>query len=280
MPIHDQSYRHYRGTKDSTRSAWTVIATTGIKSFLRRRAFMGVLIFAWIPFIIRAVQFYLAANYPQFANVIAPTKETFRQILEQQSFFVFVTTIYVGAGLIANDRRANALQIYLSKPLTRADYVAGKATILIAFLLLITWVPAILLLILQGMFAASFQFLRENLYLVPAITIASLLQTLVAAFTMLALSSLSKSSRYVAIMYTGIMLFTDAIYGVLRLVTRGTSVSWVSFTNSLDQVGDVIFRVPPRYETPVLVSFIVLLGLVVVSLSILERRVRGVEVVA
>jgi hypothetical protein len=42
----------------------------------------------------------------------------------------------------------------------------------------------------------------------------------------------------------------------------------------------VIFRVPPRYETPVLVSFIVLLGLVVVSLSILERRVRGVEVVA
>lgn len=280
MPIHDQSYRHYRGTRDTTRSAWTVIATTGIKSFLRRRAFMGVLIFAWIPFIIRAVQFYLAANYPQFANVIAPTKETFRQILEQQNFFVFVTTIYVGAGLIANDRRANALQIYLSKPLTRADYIAGKASILLAFLLLITWVPAILLLILQGMFAASFQFLRDNLYLIPAITIASLLETLVAAFTMLALSSLSKSSRYVAIMYTGIMLFTDAIYGVLRLVTSGTSVSWVSFTNSLDQVGDVIFRVPPRYETPALVSFIVLLGLVVVSLSILERRVRGVEVVA
>jgi hypothetical protein len=141
-------------------------------------------------------------------------------------------------------------------------------------------VPAMLLLLLQGMFAASFQFLRENLYLVPAITIAALLETLVAAFTMLALSSLSKSSRYVAIMYTGIMLFTNAIYGVLRLVTRGTSVSWVSFTASLEQVGDVIFRVPPRYETPVLVSFIVLLGLVVISLSILERRVRGVEVVA
>ncbi len=55
-----------------------MIATTGIKSFLRRRAFMGVLIFAWIPFIIRAVQFYLAANYPQFANLVAPTTETFR----------------------------------------------------------------------------------------------------------------------------------------------------------------------------------------------------------
>jgi hypothetical protein len=30
MPIHDQSYRHYRGTRENSRSAWTVIATTGI----------------------------------------------------------------------------------------------------------------------------------------------------------------------------------------------------------------------------------------------------------
>jgi ABC-2 type transport system permease protein len=280
MPIHDQSYRHYRGTREDTRSAWTVIAITGIKSFLRRRGFLGVLVFAWVPFIVRAVQFYLAANYPQFANLIAPTPQTFRSFLEAQSFVVFVTTIYVGAGLIANDRRANALQIYLSKPLTRADYIAGKAAILVTFLLFITWVPALLLLLLQAMFAASFAFIRENLYLIPAITVASLVETLVATFTMLALSSLSKSSRYVAIMYTGIMLFTNAIYGVMRLVTRGTTVSWVSFTASLEQVGDVIFRVTPRYETPVAVSFIVLLALVVVSLSVLERRVRGVEVVA
>jgi uncharacterized membrane protein YhaH (DUF805 family) len=76
------------------------------------------------------------------------------------------------------------------------------------------------------------------------------------------------------------MLFTNAIFGVLRMVTSSTKISWVSFTASVEQVGDVIFRVPPRYETPVLVSFIVLLALVVVSLSILERRVRGVEVVA
>jgi ABC-2 type transport system permease protein len=280
MPIHDQSYRHYRGTRENSRSAWTVIATTGIKSFLRRRAFLGVLAFAWIQFTVRAVQFYLAANYPQFATVIAPTAETFRNFLENQSFFVFVTTIYVGAGLIANDRRANALQIYLSKPLTRADYVAGKATILLTFLLLITFVPAMLLLLLQGMFAASFQFLREHIYLVPAITITALVESLVAACTMLALSSLSKSSRYVAIMYTGIMLFTNAIYGVLRLVTGGTAVSWVSFTASLEQVGDAVFRLPLSYDTPVMVSLIVLLALVVVSLSVLERRVRGVEVVA
>ena len=51
----------------------------------------------------------------------------FRQFLEQQQIFVFFVTVYVGAGLIANDRRANALQIYLSKPLTRANTSSGSS---------------------------------------------------------------------------------------------------------------------------------------------------------
>ena len=78
---------------------------------VRKRAFLGLMLFAWMPFVVRAVQIYLATNFPQMA-LIAPTAETFREFLEQQDFFVFVVTIYVGAGLIANDRRANALQIY------------------------------------------------------------------------------------------------------------------------------------------------------------------------
>ena len=82
-------------------------------------------------------------------SILAPTAETFRQFLEQQDFFVFFITVYVGAGLIANDRRANALQIYLSKPLMRSEYIAGKLAMLFAFLLLVTLVPALLLLMLQ-----------------------------------------------------------------------------------------------------------------------------------
>jgi ABC-2 type transport system permease protein len=280
MPIHDQSYRRYRGQREDVRSAWTVIALTGIKGLLKKRQFLFMLFFAFMPFIIRAAQIYLAANYPQLNTFAAPSAKTFRSFLEQQSFFVFIMTIYVGSGLIANDRLANALQIYLSKPLTRSDYIAGKMAILVAFLLLVTWVPAMLLLMLQVLFTASFQFMRENIFLIPAITLASLLIVLIAAFTMLALSSLSKSSRYVAILYAGIMLFTNAIYGVVRLVTHSTGVSWISFTASLDQVCDFIFRLPLRYDTPVAVSFVVLLGLMTVSFSVLERRVRGVEVIA
>jgi len=129
MPIHDQGYRRYGGSKAPLGQGWTVIARAGIRSMFAKRAFLGLLLLAWFPFFVRAVQFYAAANLPQ-AAMLAPSADTFRQFLDQQATFVFFVTVYVGAGLIANDRRANALQIYLSKPLTRAEYVFGKLAIL------------------------------------------------------------------------------------------------------------------------------------------------------
>ena len=279
MPIHDQSYRRYGGVKAALGRSWTVIAQAGIMNMIRKRAFIGLLLFAWFPFVVRAVQIYFASNYAQVEALLAPDAKMFRDFLEQQDFFVFVMTIYVGAGLIANDRRANALQIYLSKPLLRAEYIAGKAAVLFTFLMLVTWLPAILLLVLQVVFKGSFEFLRANLFLFPAITVGTLLQALVATFTMLALSSLSKSSRYVGILYAGIIFFTAAIYGAMVAITGSTSLSWLSVGSNVTQVVDVVFRQTPRYSTPWQVSLIVVLGLVAVAISVLERRVRGVEIV-
>jgi ABC-2 type transport system permease protein len=279
MPIHDQGYRRYRGLRAAVGRGWIVIARAGIRAMFARRAFLGLLLFAWLPFFVRAVQFYFAANIPQ-AQILAPTAETFRQFLDQQEIFVFFVTVYVGAGLIANDRRANALQIYLSKPLSRAEYVFGKLAILIAFLLLVTWVPAIVLLIVQIAFAGNFTFFRNNAFLFPAITVFSCVEVIMVATAMLALSSMSNSSRYVGILYAGLIFFSSAVYGVLNLVTRSTSLSWISFSANLSQVGNLVFRLKPKYDTPWPVSLFMIIAIVVLSGFILERRVRGVEVVA
>jgi ABC-2 type transport system permease protein len=279
MPIHDQGYRRYGGDRAPRGRTWAVIAAAGIRTMFAKRAFLGLLLVSWLPFFVRAVQIYAAANLPQ-AAFLAPTPEMFRDFLEQQSAFVFFITVYVGAGLIANDRRANALQIYLSKPLTRAEYIFGKLSVLMTFLLLVTWVPALVLLIVQIAFAGNFTFLRNNAFLFPAITVVSFIQVVMVAASMLALSSLSNSSRFVGILYAGLIFFSSAIYGVIFAVTRNTSFSWISPTASLQQVRDVIFRLPPKYDTPWLVSLLVIAALIAISGVILERRVRGVEVVA
>jgi ABC-2 type transport system permease protein len=278
VPIHEQGYRRYGGGKAGGR-AWLVIMNTGIRTMLGDRKFIVLLVVSWIQFLVRAIQFYIAANFSQ-AAVIAPSADTFRDFFDKQDIFVFIVTVMLGSRLIAQDRRVNALQIYLSKPLTRAEYIFGKLGILVSFLLFITWVPAILLLAVQVVFAGNFDFLRANAYLFPAITLYSAVEVAMVSSAILALSSLSTNSRFVGIMYTGLIFFSQALYNVLRFITGGTRISWVAFGNNLTQVGDVIFRVPLHYQTPWLVSLLFVCALIAASAFVLERRIRGVEVVA
>jgi ABC-2 type transport system permease protein len=278
MPIHDQGYRRYRGGKAGGR-AWLVIMKTGIRTMLSDRKFIVLLVVSWIQFVVRAVQFYIAANFSQ-AAVIAPRAETFRDFFDWQDIYVYVVTVMLGARLIAQDRRVNALQIYLSKPLTRGEYIFGKLGILASFLVFITWLPAILLLAVQVMFAGNFEFLRANLYLFPAITLYAAIEVTMISTAMLALSSLSTNSRFVGILYTGLIFFTKALSGVLRFITGSTQLSWIAFGNNLTQVADVIFRTPLHFQTPWPVSVVVVLAIIAVSALILERQVRGVEIVA
>jgi ABC-type transport system involved in multi-copper enzyme maturation permease subunit len=282
-PIHDQSYRRYEGTRLPPGRAWLVIWRAGVRQMLNRRVFLALLVLAWMPVVYRVIQIYgstIAGSTPQLSQFLTIGPSTFRGFIEVQGLFVFFVTVYVGAGLIAGDRRANALQIYLSKPLMRLEYIGGKLAVLVTFLLLVTLVPAILLLMLQAAFAGNFTLVRTHPQIIPAVFLACIVRVAVASFTMLALSSLSRSSRYVAILYTGIIFFTQATYGVMSLVTGSSRVAWMSITGNLDVVTDAMFRLPARYETPVIVSALTLIGLVVVSISVLERRVRGVEIVA
>lgn len=279
MPIHDQGYKRYAGSRSATGRAWYVIARGGLRTLLQKRAFIALLLLSWLPFVVRAVQIYAAANLPQ-AQFLSPDAGTFRAFLEQQEVFMFFITVYAGTGLIANDRRANALQIYLSKPLSRFEYVFGKFMILLALLLLVTWLPALLLLIIQVMFAGSFRFLVANLYLIPAITVFSLIQATAVGLTMLALSSLSRSSRYVGVLYAGLIFFSQAIYGIVRGITRDSAMAWLSMPLDLQHIGDVIFRLEPRFHMPTWSAFVMIALLITASAWILDRRVRGIEVVA
>src|SRR5262245_46647439 len=276
MPIHDQGYRRYGGLKAPLGQGWMVIARAGIRTMFAKRAFLGLLLAAWFPFFVRAVQFYAAANFSQATQLLAPSADTFRQFLDQQATFVFFVSVYVGAGLIANDRRANALQIYLSKPLTRVEYVFGKLAVLVTFLLVVTWVPAIALLLVQIMFSGSFQFVLDNAFLFPAITVFSFIQVIAVGMAMLALSSLSNSSRFVGILYAALIFFSQAIYGVVLLITRNSRLAWLSMPANLAQIGDAIFGLPLRYRMPVPVAFLAIAVLVAAAVFILERQVRGV----
>ena len=171
----------------------------------RKRAFLALLLVrAGSPFIVRAVQIWIIVRTIRRRRSSRRSRETFRQFLEQQDFFVFFITVYVGAGLIANDRRANALQIYLSKPLMRIEYIVGKLAVLFAFLLLVTCVPAMLLLVAAGDVRGSFAFLQQQPVPDPGDHRRRLLQVLARVVHDAGAVVALEERRYVGILYAGI----------------------------------------------------------------------------
>jgi hypothetical protein len=96
---------------------------------------------------------------------------------------------------------------------------------------------------------------------------------------MLALSSMSKSARFVGVMYAGLIFFTSALFNALRGITGRSVFAWLSPSASLEQLGDVIFRLEPRYQVSPAVAAITVIVLIAGSIYILTRRVRGVEIV-
>src|SRR5262245_50227238 len=279
MPIHDQGYRRYAGERRVGDRRWPVIARAGIIERLRERRFLALMLVAWLLFAVRAVQLYVGTTIVR-ASFFAPSEETFHSFLNQQRLFVFFITIYAGAGLIASDRQANALQLYLSKPITRNDYIAGKLATLAAFLTVVTWLPAMTLLALQVLFSGSLEFVSSHPRLVPAITITSVLQVALASMTMLALSSLSRSRRFAAMLYALVVIFAGAVERVLQTATGAAGWVLLSPQNTLVVVTDALFGIEPETAIPAAAALIAIIALLGLCVVVLERRVRAVDVVA
>jgi ABC-2 type transport system permease protein len=191
-----------------------------------------------------------------------------------------IITIFGGAGLVANDLRTGAILVYLSRPLTRRDYVLGKLGVLLLLNLSVTLVPG-LLLYLIALALAPDQFLKWDLaWIGPAIVLQSLVMSLVMSLVGLAVSSLSRSARVAGIGFFGIVVGLEVARGILYAMYRRPETALISFRASLQSLAAAVFGLSERAVTlpwfyPATVLAVVGFG----SLLVLRSRVRAVEIV-
>ena len=65
MPIHRERYRRRDAGTDVRGRAWLVICVQGLRGLAKRRAFLYLMLVAWLPCLVRGVQIYVVANFPQ-----------------------------------------------------------------------------------------------------------------------------------------------------------------------------------------------------------------------
>ncbi|MCB9831141.1 MAG: ABC transporter permease subunit [Planctomycetes bacterium] len=204
-------------------------------------------------------------------------------LLVPQSFVVLLVTSAVGAGLIAQDIRSNALEIYLTKPITARDYIIGKLAVIVFFIMLATFLPTMLVF---GTAAATMDGYFGVVWpILPRIFASCLLASLVSGIFMLGLSSLAKSSRYAAVIWFALCLISAITSLVLSAVTEEDAWLFLGFRNNFSYLiseifgGGLMTGVTGRgaVEVTILLPIGILAGIVLLSLSIMRKTIRSVE---
>jgi ABC-2 type transport system permease protein len=280
MPIYDQRYRRYEARNPLRELRFWPITREALKLVVARRAFLMLLLVAWVPFIARTIQVYVVTRFPEAGRVLPVDGRLFGEFLSGQLGFALLVSVFGGAGLIANDLRTGAILVYLSRPLTRVDYILGKLSALLSLNLFVTLAPALMLWIVAVSLAPEQFATLKLLWLPPAIVLHALVIGLAMGLMALAVSSLSKSARVAGLAFAGLFIGLEIARGVLRGMFRTPETGLVSLQGNLHALGNALFGIQHRlFNQPWPLAALALLVMAGLSLWVLRARVRAVEVV-
>lgn len=286
MPIYDQGYRRYEARGPLRGARFWPITREALRLLLQRKAFLGLLALCWLPFVGFTLYIYGVTRFSgmvgdDLKRLLAVDGAFFMRFYTWQLPLAMLVTVFAGAGLIANDLRTNAILVYLSRPLTRRDYVFGKFLTLALLNGGVTLLPC-LLLYGVGLALVSDQLLTlERARILPALVGAGALFTLMLSLLMLAISSLSKSARVAGLSFFGLLVGLEISRGILYLTFRSRFATLLSVQGTLRSLGNAFFGLEERglmAPWPACLALVVLLALG--CLAVLRARVRAVEVVA
>jgi ABC-2 type transport system permease protein len=286
--IREQGYSHWDGRLIEHQRPWWPLTTMGIRLIFRKKNFRLLFAMSFIPAVVYLVGIYASERAEDFKFMVRGSAQLLKIdpaffksyfTLNPLLFLMVMLMVFACAGLIADDLRHNALQLYFARPLGKKDYLLGKSAIIAFFVLLLTLIPGLVLFIFKLVFAGSFALFRSYPWLPLSIIGDSLLLTVFFVSYTLLLSALSRNRRYVMVMIFTVYLGTTIAYGIMNSIFKSPYFALLSIEANLRQTGAVIFGQRPPYAFPAVLSFGVILAFCLIAAWVLQRRVRGVEVI-
>ena len=308
MAVYEHLYGAYEGESHSAFSRFLVIPRYALREVFKSKLFVGIFILCFIYPLVATILVYLHHNVNALALLQINVRELlpidasfFRTFVEVQCTFAFLLTVLVAPPLISRDLSNNALPLYLSRPLSRAEYVLGKMTVVGFLLSLITWIPGLLIFFFQASLA-GLAWTWANLWMVWAIFLGSMVWIILLSLLALAVSALVKWRVVASGALLGLFFVPSAfgeIVNQLFLTRAGHLISMWATMNSIwrglfglfeRQTGRVTGRVNnPIYdgqvvdilllEPPLWASWLVIALICAVCVWLLRYKVRAYEVI-
>ncbi len=287
MAVYKRNYRSYSGSLTPMRSRWLVITRHSLAEVFESRVSVLLFVICLMPMLISAVIIYVAnsetarllLNIGQQSGAMIDNRFFFR-LLQLQAWLALFLAAWIGPAMVSPDLTNGALPLFLSRPISRAGYVAGKLLVLAIVLSAVTWVPLLLLYLIQAQLAKGW--LWQNMYLVPGFVTGSLLWIALLSLMALAVSAWVRW-RIVA---TGLMValvFIPAGFGaVISAVLRTQWGLMLNLPYMLTLVWSRLLRTPIGWRSeplPVSAAWLALLVVCGLCLLMLNKRILARQVV-
>lgn len=233
-PIADLTYRNYDGPLDPPRFRWWAIARTVIRIAFKKR-------FTWVLSILSA-WYYLGMIFILFitdamsaqtpAGVVSPFEQYINRIVWRDQFIHGISfgqilfmaiSLILGAGAISNDNRANALLVYLSKPVTKLDYLVGKWVGVFLPLWLMMLIPSLVFFLYGMMSYQSKGFISDDPWMFGQLMVALPIIAAFHASLIIGTSSLFNQGRIAGATYAGIYFLTNFFTVLMSIIHSGSS---------------------------------------------------------
>jgi ABC-2 type transport system permease protein len=195
-----------------------------------------------------------------------------------QGVLAFVLTAFSGPGLISPDLANGALPLYFCRPFSRAEYVAGKASVLAILLSQITWIPGLILFAVQASLAGS-NWTWHHLWLAGSIVLSSLIWIAVLSLLAMALSAWVKWRIVAGALLLAVLFFGAGFAQAINGVMRTQSGHFIDIVYLMTTVWTSLFRLDSGRSISSPEAWIALLVYCGICLALLVRKVRAFEVI-
>lgn len=318
MPIFDQGYQHWNGPLSGHAWRWLAVARHGVRATFKNRFVRWFLFAAWVPALalVAALAVWglleqqsesvLAFLKPLLPAEMVGQPRDFRAAVWTIAYSFFFKAelagalflvLVVGPTLVSRDLRFNALPLYFSRPLRRADYVWAKIGAAVTGIWLLYAGP-LLLLVVSGLFTVDTwtERIDEVRSFAGGLALAAIYAVVYASIG-LVLSAFLRRRMVASAVIVGYFLLTTAVgavvgqvvgpprgdtigrlFGPSRMVAGLESYLWRAPTEGIGpppQAGPGLFIV--RFHPPGPVFLLVAIGLVLVCVVVMHLRYRRVR---
>jgi len=284
VAVYRRSYKPYGGVLTPAWSRWLILFRYSRRDLFRSKFLTALFVacFFWpvacllMIYLAHSVSFLQQIGLP--GGFISIDNKFFFHFISVQGVFAFLLTAFAGPGLISPDLANGALPLYFCRPFSRAEYVLGKLSVLAILLSQITWVPGLILFVVQaGIAGASWTW--SNLWIAGSLFVSSVIWIAILSLLAMALSAWVKWRIVAGALLLGVMFFGAGFGQAINAVMRTQSGNFFNLAFLMGTVWNAMFQVDVDHAIPVVQAWTALVAYCAICLGLLMRRVRAYEVI-